>query len=86
MNRWLMKCLLAFGVAASLAACGGNDDAHPPPGNIVEVAQANGFTALIAAATKAGLAPALTDAKSEPDRVRADRRRLRLARQATRLQ
>ena len=64
MNRWLMKCLLAFGVAASLAACGGNDDAHPPPGNIVEVAQANGFTALIAAATKAGLAPALTDAKA----------------------
>ena len=64
MNRWLMKCLLAFGVAASLAACGGNDDSPPPPGNIVEVAQANGFTALIAAATKAGLAPALTDTKA----------------------
>ena len=64
MNRWLMKCLIAFGVAASLAACGGDDDPHPPPGNIVEVAQANGFTALIAAATKAGLAPALTDAKA----------------------
>ena len=64
MNRWLIKCLLAFGVAASLAACGGDDDSHPPPGNIVEVAQANGFTALIAAATKAGLAPALTDAKA----------------------
>ncbi len=64
MNRWLMKCLLAFGVAASLAACGGDDNSHPPAGNIVEVAQANGFTALVAAATKAGLAPALTDAKA----------------------
>jgi uncharacterized surface protein with fasciclin (FAS1) repeats len=64
MNRWLIKCLLAFGVAVSLAACGGDDDSHPPPGNIVEVAQANGFTALIAAATKAGLAPALIDAKA----------------------
>ena len=61
MNRWF-KWLTVLGMVTSLAACGGDDDAPPPPGNIVQVAQANGFTALVAAATKAGLASALTDA------------------------
>jgi uncharacterized surface protein with fasciclin (FAS1) repeats len=66
MNRWLMTCLAVLGMAASLAACGGGDDDDhpPPPGNIVEVAQANGFTALGAAVTKAGLSAALTDSKA----------------------
>ena len=60
MNRWF-KYLAALGIVASLAACGGDDDHPPPPGNIVQVAQANGFTALAAAATKAGLVSALSD-------------------------
>ncbi|MES2990942.1 MAG: fasciclin domain-containing protein [Pseudomonadota bacterium] len=58
MNRWF-KVLAALGLVASLAACGGSDD--DPPGNIVQVAQANKLTALEAAVTKAGLATALTD-------------------------
>lgn len=64
MNRWLMKWLAAFGTVAMLAACGGDDDEHPPPGNIVQVAQANGLTALGAAVTKAGLAPTLSNASA----------------------
>jgi transforming growth factor-beta-induced protein len=60
MNRWF-KWLAALGLVASLAACGGGDDDHPAPGNIVQVAQANGFTALGAAVTKAGLVSALSD-------------------------
>jgi transforming growth factor-beta-induced protein len=63
MNRWF-KYLAAFGMVASLAACGGDDDHPPPPGNIVQVAQANGFTALTAAATKAGLVSALSDSSA----------------------
>ncbi len=61
MNR-LFRWLAVLGAAASLTACGGGDDDHPaPPGNIVVVAQANGFTALAAAATKANLVTALSD-------------------------
>ena len=60
MNRWF-KYLAALGLVASLAACGGSDDDHPAPGNIVQVAQSNNLTALGAAVTKAGLATALTD-------------------------
>lgn len=57
--------LLAITAVASLSACGGghgdDDDNAPAPGNIVETAQANGFNALAAAATKAGLVPTLSD-------------------------
>lgn len=61
MATWL-KWLLAVTMAATLAACGGSDDdPAPAPGNLVEVAQSNGFTALAAAATKAGLIPTLSD-------------------------
>jgi uncharacterized surface protein with fasciclin (FAS1) repeats len=66
MNR-LFRWLAVLGAAASLTACGGSDDEHPTPtptppaGNIVVVAQANGFTALAAAATKANLVTALSD-------------------------
>ncbi len=59
MKRWF-KYLAALGLVASLAACGGSDDDHPP-GNIVQVAQSSNLTALGAAVTKAGLATALTD-------------------------
>jgi transforming growth factor-beta-induced protein len=44
-------------VAGLLTACGGSD--HPAPGTIAQEAQKNGLTALLAAATKAGLAPTL---------------------------
>jgi transforming growth factor-beta-induced protein len=64
MKRWF-KYLAALGLVASLAACGGSDDDdHPAPGNIVQVAQSNNLTALNAAVTKAGLATALTDANA----------------------
>ncbi|MBX3622019.1 MAG: fasciclin domain-containing protein [Rhizobacter sp.] len=65
MANWL-KRLLALTAVATLSACGGSDDPPPPapPGNIVEVAQANGFTALAAAATKAGLLPTLSDSSA----------------------
>ncbi len=61
-----LKWFIALGVIAATAAC---DDSNvknppPPPGNVAEVAQANGFTALTAAVTKAGLASALTDDKA----------------------
>jgi uncharacterized surface protein with fasciclin (FAS1) repeats len=58
MKRWI-KYLASLGLIASLAACGGGDDHHP--GNIAQVAESNNLTALSAAVTKAGLAPALTD-------------------------
>ena len=61
MTRWI-RLLAALGIVASIAACGGSDD--PPPGNIVQVAQANGFSALGAAATKAGLVATLSDANA----------------------
>ncbi len=59
MKRWL-KFLPVLAVVAALAACGG-DSSSPPPGNLVEVAQADGLTALGAAVTKAGLTTALSD-------------------------
>lgn len=61
MNRWF-KHWVMLGATLSLIACGGGNDDHPAPGNIVVVAQANGFNALAAAATKAGLVTALSDA------------------------
>jgi len=61
MNRWLIKCMVVLGAAAALTACGGGDDDHPAPGNIVQVAQANNLGALGAAVTKAGLATTLSD-------------------------
>jgi len=59
MFDWL-KRMAALSALAFLAACGGGDDDHPaPPGTLAEVATAGGFTALVAAADKAGLVPAL---------------------------
>ena len=52
-----LRFVAAICMAASLAACGGNDDSTP--GNLVQVAQADGFTALGAAVSKAGLAATL---------------------------
>ena len=65
MAHWL-KWLLAVAMVTTLSACGDDDDdpPHPGPGNIVEVAQANGFTALTAAATKAGLVATLSSSSA----------------------
>jgi uncharacterized surface protein with fasciclin (FAS1) repeats len=48
---------------ALLAACGGSDE-HPPPGTVAAEATARGFGALVAAADKAGLVPALSASTS----------------------
>jgi uncharacterized surface protein with fasciclin (FAS1) repeats len=52
MKRLFLKFASLAMVGAVVSACGGDDDS---PGNLVEVAQANGFSALAAAAVKAGL-------------------------------
>jgi transforming growth factor-beta-induced protein len=61
-TRWLA----ALGVVTVLAACGGDDDAPaaPPPGTLAQEASARGFSALVAAADKAGLVGALSSASS----------------------
>ncbi|MEI7463747.1 MAG: fasciclin domain-containing protein [Burkholderiales bacterium] len=60
MKTW-HNWLLAITAATTLSACGGGHDDPAPPGNILQVAQANGFTALAAAANKAGLNATLSD-------------------------
>ncbi len=62
MIHWLKK-ILAVSALAAVAACGGGDD-EPPPGTIAQVATQGGFTALVAAADKAGLVPALSAANA----------------------
>lgn len=64
-----VRHFLKFGVAllalaTTLAGCGGDDD-DPPPPTIAEVAQQQGFNALLTAATKAGIAGTLTDANAQ---------------------
>ncbi|MGC9235358.1 MAG: fasciclin domain-containing protein, partial [Thiomonas sp.] len=56
MSRWI-KWFAALAAAFSLAACGG--DGGGSPGTIAQVAQQQGFTALVAAASKAGLVDTL---------------------------
>lgn len=56
------KRVAAAAVVVSVAACGGSDD--PPPGTLAQEATEAGFTALVAAAEKAGLVPALSDASA----------------------
>lgn len=58
MKRWLMKIAAVVISVPLVSACGGGDD---PPGNLAQVAQQQGFTALVAAATKANLVGALSD-------------------------
>ncbi len=62
MLRW-MKYLAASATLAFLAACGSDDDdpVVQTPGTIAEVATGAGFSALVAAAQKAGLVGALSD-------------------------
>lgn len=61
--KWWLNSLLTLAVAGLVSACGGSDD-PPPSSNLAETAQAGGFTALTAAANKAGLTAALTDANT----------------------
>ncbi|WP_287986016.1 fasciclin domain-containing protein [Piscinibacter sp.] len=57
------KRMAAVSALAFLAACGGSDD-DPPPGTLAQEATEAGFSALVAAADKAGLVPALSDASA----------------------
>jgi transforming growth factor-beta-induced protein len=63
MKSWL-KLMLVASTAVVLAACGSDDDDTPSPGTIAEVATEAGFSALVAAADKAGLVGALSDANA----------------------
>lgn len=66
-RNFLKFGLALVALAVSLAGCGGDDDHDPvaPQGNIAEVAQAQGFNALLAAATKAGVAGTLADPNAQ---------------------
>jgi uncharacterized surface protein with fasciclin (FAS1) repeats len=58
MSVWTRR-LFAAAMTSLLVACGGSDD-PPQPGTLASEATARGFTALVAAADKAGLVPALS--------------------------
>lgn len=67
-RKFLTVGLAAIAMLATLSACGGSDDndSHESkPGNIAEVAKAQGFNALLAASTKAGINGTLTDANTQ---------------------
>jgi uncharacterized surface protein with fasciclin (FAS1) repeats len=55
--KTLMKWICALTVASFLSACGGGGTSY---GNLAEVAQKNGFTALLSAVNKAGISSTLT--------------------------
>jgi uncharacterized surface protein with fasciclin (FAS1) repeats len=57
------KTIIAATALMLVSACSSDDD-PPPPGTLAQVASANGFTALVAAADKAGLVPALSASTS----------------------
>jgi len=57
------KRLAAVCTVAFVAACGGSDD-PVPPGTLAQEATSRGFSALVAAAEKAGLVPALSASTS----------------------
>ncbi len=60
MKRSFLKFVALSSVLALVSACGGSDHDDEPTDNIVEVATSANLTALLAAATKAGLAGALS--------------------------
>jgi transforming growth factor-beta-induced protein len=60
MVSWFKKLAALFTVAVALVACGGSDDTPPAPATIAAEAGARGFSALVAAADKAGLVAALS--------------------------
>ncbi len=68
-RNFLKVGLAALAIVTTLTACGGDDDDDhmpvPKQGNIAEVAKENGFNALLAAVTKAGIGGTLTDANAQ---------------------
>lgn len=56
----LLKWLGAVSLTILLSSCGGGSTHHNTSGNLAEVAQKHGFTALLAAVNKAGIASTLT--------------------------
>jgi transforming growth factor-beta-induced protein len=60
MRKW-SRWFAALGAAMFLAACGDDDPVVAAPGTLAEEASARGFSALVAAADKAGLVGALSD-------------------------
>ncbi len=64
MTRTLLKFAVATVFAALVSACGGSDDDHPVTGTLAQVATSGGFSALVAAAQKAGLDDELAAATS----------------------
>ena len=68
MKRWI-HWFAALGAVTMLAACGGGDDdpaVAPAPGTLAQEASTRGFSALVAAAGKAGLVDALDSASTRP--------------------
>jgi transforming growth factor-beta-induced protein len=55
--KFILKWLGGLALAVFLTSCGGSDTTY---GNLAEVAQKNGFTALLAASNKAGISGTLT--------------------------
>lgn len=66
-RHFLKLGLVAVAMVTTLSGCGSDDDDAQvvQPGNIAQVAQQQGFTALLAASTKAGIAGTLTDANAQ---------------------
>jgi uncharacterized surface protein with fasciclin (FAS1) repeats len=65
MKRTFLKIATMTTVVALVSACGGSDDDHPAPaGTLAQVAGQQGFSALIAAAQKAGLDDELSAASA----------------------
>jgi uncharacterized surface protein with fasciclin (FAS1) repeats len=65
-RNFLKAGLVAIAMITTLSGCGSDDDDdHPRQGNIAEVAKDNGFNALLAASTKAGINNTLTDANAQ---------------------
>lgn len=70
-RNFLKLGLAVVALATTLAACGGDDDDDnvtapvPMQGNIADVAKDKGFTALLAAVTKAGVGSTFTNANAQ---------------------
>jgi uncharacterized surface protein with fasciclin (FAS1) repeats len=66
MKRLFLKAAVIATAAALVSACGGSDDDdhNPAAQTLAQVASGGGFTALVAAATKAGLADELAAASA----------------------
>jgi uncharacterized surface protein with fasciclin (FAS1) repeats len=65
-RNFLKAGLVAVAMITTLSGCGSDDDDdHPQLGNIAQVAKDQGFNALLAASTKAGINNTLTDSSAQ---------------------